>query len=190
MIPKFTSCFLLMLLLGTGRVLALVMDPLSIETMTRQADLVLQGKVLSTTCLRDNAGRIYTRVELEVSDVWKGSIAGSPFLIVHGGGILGEEYTQVAGQVQYEIGKEVVAFLVRNARGEGVTLGLMQGKFDVWQEAHTGVKHATNPFHGRFAQMPAGLARQSTAGGKHAPTDLASPLPLTVLKKQVQEAQR
>ena len=76
----------------------------------------------------------HTKVELEVTDVWKGAVSGSPFQIVMGGGVLGEEQAVVSGQVQDAVGEEVVAFLVRNARGEGVTLGLMQGKFHVWKD--------------------------------------------------------
>lgn len=161
---------------------ALLLDPLSLETLTRQADVVLQGKVLSKTCLRDAAGRIYTRVELEVLDVWKGAISGTPLVLVHGGGILGDKQSSVAGQAHYAVGEEVVAFLVRNERGEAVTLGLMQGKFQVWKDRVTGIKYAHNPFHGA-PPLPGGKLGVTRTGGGEKP---GQPLGLAELKRRVQ----
>jgi hypothetical protein len=159
-------------------------QPLAIESLTRQADLVLQGTVLSKTVQRDPTGRIYTAVELKVAEVWKGAIGNDPFLIVHGGGVLGEEESVVSGQVQYEVGEEVVAFLVHNQRGEGVTLGLMQGKFHVWQDARTGTRLAANPFHGILE--PTGSNVSAKSAGVTAP--LPGTLTLPELKRRVMEA--
>ena len=41
--------------------------PTSIEQLAGQSQLVLHGIVLSKSCQRDDAGRIYTKVELEVA---------------------------------------------------------------------------------------------------------------------------
>jgi hypothetical protein len=128
---------------------AVQMQPLSIEQLASQSALVVRGTVLSETCRRDPAGRIYTKIELQVGEVWKGSLATNRFTIVHGGGILGGEKSFVSGQVEYGMGEEVVAFLVLNQRGEGVTLGLAQGKFHVWREPKTGERLVHNVFHGQ-----------------------------------------
>jgi hypothetical protein len=127
---------------------SVLMTPLSIEEMSRTADVVLRGVVTSKSCRRDSAGRIYTRVDLQVLDLWKGRVAENPLCVLHGGGVLGDRVSSVSGQVNYEIGEEVVAFLIINRRGEAVTLGLAQGKFSVWEER--GEKLARNPFHGNF----------------------------------------
>jgi hypothetical protein len=180
------------LLLGTALLVmavaprAVVLQPLSIETLARKADLILQGAVLSKTCQRDATGRIYTRIELQVNELWKGAIPASPFLIVLGGGVLGEEQATVAGQVEYAVGEEVVVFLVRNPRGEGVTLGLTQGKFHVFPESSGSTRFVANPFHG----VPPAAAM------KLAPQDASSlgspggPLTLAELKRLVVEAAR
>ncbi len=84
------------------------MEPLSIEQLTENSTLVVQGRVLSKSCQRDPAGRIYTRVSLQVAEVWKGSLPQNPFHIVHGGGILGDRKATVSGQVEFGIGEEVV----------------------------------------------------------------------------------
>ncbi len=165
---------------------AVSFEPLSVEALTRQAELVLQGTVLSKTIQRDPTGRIYTAVEVQVSEVWKGAVGVSPFLIVHGGGVLGDEQATVSGQVHYDVGEEVVAFLVRNARGEGVTLGLMQGKFHVWRDPRTGTRYAMNPFNGVGGPGPKQASFKTTAPAK---PGLAA-LPLVELKNRVTEATR
>lgn len=181
-----TAAFLLLIATpSTSPLRAVIFDPLSIEALTAQADVVLQGTVLSQTCQRDPAGRIFTRVEIEVTEVWKGAISGSPFQVVHGGGTLGERRSVVGGQVEYDVGEEVVVFLVRNTRGEGVTLGLRQGKFHVWKDAQTGVKLAASPFHGGVLSSPASAALKSATGAR-----VDSTLELSQLKKRVEGASR
>lgn len=56
-------------LLATSMAQAVFMVPLGIDELTRKADLIVQGTVLDTTSLRDEAGRIYTRVYVRVSGV-------------------------------------------------------------------------------------------------------------------------
>jgi hypothetical protein len=130
---------------------AIQFTPLSIEQLTRESALVVRGTVLSKSCQRDSAGRIFTKVELEVAEVWKGTLLTNRFTVVHGGGILGDRKATVSGQVEYGIGEEVVAFLVLNQRGEGVTIGLAQGKFQITLEAGTGERLAHNLFYGESA---------------------------------------
>lgn len=135
-----------------------LMVPLPVEEIATRSQLVLQGKVLTNTVLRDDEGQIYTKVELQVDEVWKGALATNRFIIVLGGGILGDEGMTISGQVDYEVGEEVVAFLVLNARGEGVTLGLSQGKFHVWSDPVTGEKLVRNRFHGMRPAAPESAA--------------------------------
>jgi hypothetical protein len=124
------------------------MTPLAIEDLTAKAQLILHGNVLSTTVQRDPAGRIYTKIDLQVTEVWKGTLATNHFTIVHSGGVLGEEIATASGEVEYAVGEEVVAFLVINPQGEGVSIGLSQGKFQVSPDPATGEKLVHNRFHG------------------------------------------
>src|SRR5436309_11391207 len=103
---------LLLCCAGTSSLRAVQMQPLSIEQLTQKATLVVSGRVLSKSCLRDLAGRIYTRVELQIVEIWKGSLSTNLFPVVQGGGILGDEKATVSGQVEYSVGEEVVVFLV------------------------------------------------------------------------------
>lgn len=124
------------------------LTPMAIEELSKQADLIVHGTVLSKSCQRDDRGQIYTRVEIRIAEIWKGATSGAVITVVHGGGTLGEERAFVSGQVEYAIGEEVAGFFIRNKRGEAVTLALCQGKFRVWTDPRTGEKLATNPFHG------------------------------------------
>jgi hypothetical protein len=156
------------------------MFPLSIDRLSARANLVLQGKVLSTTVQRDLQGRIYTVVKLQVDEVWKGSLATNQFTLVHGGGVLGDEVAAVSGEAGYEVGEEVVAFLVLNQRGEGVSVGLSQGKFHVWKDPLNGQKLAHNRFHGRHPAAAGPPARGAVAA------NVLDRLTVTDLKQRVQ----
>ena len=152
--------------------------PLSIAELTERADVVIQGTVAAKTSLRDENGRIYTKVEMTVAELWKGSLTTNRFVIALASGILGDRGVAASGEATYEVGEEAVAFLVLNHRGEGVTIGLIQGKFAVTVEPGTGAKLARNIFHGAHAGFEA--QRQIQAG--LAPTRLT----VTDLKTQVQ----
>jgi hypothetical protein len=166
----------------TERVEAVIMTPLSIQELAGQAQLVVHGTVVNKSCLRDPDGRIYTKVELQLIDVWKGTPANNPLTIVHGGGTLGGEQVVVAAQVEYNLREEVVAFLALNQRGEAVTLGLAQGKFHVWQDRTTGDVLVRNPFHSSNSTP---TARRQSAGS----IGLA-PLTLAALKARVKKEEK
>jgi hypothetical protein len=164
-----------LLVFGGSPLRATHLRPLSIEQLAQKSHLILHGTVLSKSCQRDPEGRIYTKVELQITESWKGS--KDRFVLVHGGGVLGNESSEAVGQESYEVGEEVVAFVVLNQRGEGVTLGLAQGKFRIWVDPASGEKMAHNPFHGHAPQ---------TDGAK-APTSKKS-LSLLELKQRVKGA--
>lgn len=131
----------------SARLSAVLVEPMSIAELTKQADIILRGKVLSRTCEPSPGTQILTRVEIEVHEVWKGANPGARFQVVLAGGTLGNRRVVVPGQATYTPGEEIVAFLRKNDRGEGVTLSLCQGKFEIFTDA-TGKSFARNMFHG------------------------------------------
>src|SRR5690242_3530988 len=131
-LSKTALCLLILSL--TVALRATHFAPLSVEELSSASDVIVQGIVQSKTCARDDAGRLFTKIELAVSETWKGT-ASARFAIIQSGGILGEEGAMIPGQADYEIGEEVVAFLVLNPRGQSITLGLAHGKFHVWKDA-------------------------------------------------------
>ncbi|MBI2947143.1 MAG: hypothetical protein HYY23_05820 [Verrucomicrobia bacterium] len=156
---------------------AVIVTPLSIRELATRAELVVHGEVLKTSCQRDPAGRVYTRIELRVREAWKGTPATNPLILVHGGGIIGGERVEIPGQVEYAVGEEVVVFLVLNPRGEGVTVGLAQGKFHLWKDEGSGNLLVRNPFHGTGRNA---AATHATASG-----EISFPFTLSALKALV-----
>lgn len=140
--------------------------PMTIEQMTQAASVVLQGKVVNKSEHADEAGRIYTRVEIQVVDLWKGTVPANPIQVVHGGGTVGRKTMVVSHQVEYPPGEEVVAFLVVNPRGDFVTLGMAQGKFIIWSDPATGLKLARNIFHGVSSTRNTSASKQKAAPGE------------------------
>jgi len=168
---------------GTYSTRAVQMEPLSIEQLAEQSALVVQARVLSKSCQRDPAGRIFTKVELQVAEIWKGTLNTNRISLVQGGGILDGEKAIVSGQVDYGIGEEVVAFLVFNPRGEGVTLGLAQGKFHIRQDPGTGERLAHNLFHGQSESADQRIFRSDRRSTQRR-------LTLAELKRRVQGGNR
>ncbi len=180
--PRFIV-FLLVLGCFWANSLAVQVVPLSIEELTTRSALIVRATVASKSCLRDDRGRIYTEIELQVSEVWKGAHAGSKLTVVQSGGTLGDQRVVVSGEVNYVPGEAVVAFLVLNPKGQAVTLALMQGKFELLKDVATGATLARNPFHGNEAASPV-----AGGGGSVTKSAVAAKPALTVeeLKRRVQ----
>ena len=122
--------------------------PIPIDRLSTESDLVVYGNVIGKTIQKDDQGRIYTRVQLDINEVWKGNVSTKPFTIVHSGGVLGNRWSSTEGEVSYKLGEEVVVFLVLNSRGEGVTMGMQQGKFQVLDGYPTRTRYVRSLFHG------------------------------------------
>jgi hypothetical protein len=164
---------------------ALILQPLSVEELSQRADVIVRGVVSNKTCLRDAEGRIYTKLELQVSEVLKGTNASGALTVVHGGGTIGNRRQEVSGQAEFAVGEEIIGFFVFNPRGEAVTLGLCQGKFEVWLDTGSGVKLARNIFQGAApTETPPAPAAQQAASTPQSP----APLKLSDLKAQIQQA--
>ena len=170
--PVGVACWLQSMLAGP-------LLPLSIQDLTDAADVVLRGKVVCKKVSRDESGRVFTTVQLQVQDVWKGDVAGDTFEVVHGGGILGLRKVEVTYQVQFGICEEAVVFCRINSQGKGVTIGMIQGKFDVLKSENDSKICVRNMFHGGIP--PNSSSMQSRI---HMPHQL--PLIMESLKAQVQ----
>ena len=122
--------------------------PLSIETLAAKADAVVHGRVVRMSCQRDDGGRIFTKVHLQIIEQMNGRQHGATLVVIQGGGVLGRRIARSPIQPTYRVGAEVVVFVVFNSRDEAVTLGLNQGKFDVSRQPETSLATVRNPFYG------------------------------------------
>lgn len=155
--------------------------PLTIETLASKAEAVVHGKVKGMTCKRDATGRIFTEVQLKLTETLKGKPSGEVFRLVHGGGILGGKRSRSVADPKFKIGEEVVVFVVFNSRGEAIPVGMNQGRFEVFRPVASGEAMVRNPFHG-LAKRNDGRAVFKRALGQ------AQALTLSELKRRIRRA--
>jgi hypothetical protein len=111
--------------------LAETLQKLSLEELTREADVIIRGRIQKVgsqpTADRSN---ITTVVEVAVVDQWKGQKASSLFLNQPGGSAGGIAQA-VPGLPRFFPGEEVILFLKRIESDRFATVGGKQGKFVV-----------------------------------------------------------
>ncbi len=135
-----------------GPALAAVARPTSVESLARSADAVIRGQVSGQWSRWAGGGRrIFTSVQVTVSEVWKG--AAPPLVRIEvPGGAVGDIAQHVDAAPAFDDGEEVVVFLDR--RGDDWQVhGLALGTFRVeGDEARPGLEAF------RFApgEIPAG----------------------------------
>lgn len=122
--------------------------PLSIDQLVEESHWVVQGRVVEKSCHWDGQGRIFTQIKLDRVDVWKGESTGETFTFIQAGGTLGDIQMVATGEPTYQLREEVVVFLDKNQRGEGVSVGMAQGKFKTWLRESDQELMAFNLFHG------------------------------------------
>ena len=155
--------------------------PLSIDLLVAKADAVVHGKVVRMTCQRDDEGRMFTKVHFQIIEQVKGRQRGGTLVVVQGGGVLGRRIARSPIEPTYQVGAEVVVFVMFNSRDEAVTLGLNQGKFDVARQPKTGLATVRNPFHGLAKRDdPRAVVKRALGQSK--------PLTLAELKRRVRRA--
>lgn len=183
---------ILIILLGTvlaGDTRAAGVTPLAVELLTAKATWVVRGRVESLEATRGSDGRMTTRVEVPVAEVWKGTPTNR-IGVVLAGGILGNRRVSVIGQAAFRVGEEVVLFLVPNERGEGVIVELAQGKFAI-QRDDSGTLWVSNGIIG-IASPPESKATSVTEKSPANPARVLlpfqRPLRLSELKQRVQES--
>jgi hypothetical protein len=127
------GCLLSIFLLGCSSLWAATLEQLSLEEMVLQSSAIVRAKAAGSRSVRDGA-LIYTLVELEVLEQWKGDRAARLEIALPGGQVGG--FSQHFGGVPVLTpGQEFVAFLWTGRSGRTQLLGLSQGFFEVSHNA-------------------------------------------------------
>lgn len=104
--------------------------PLSIEQLSRDADAIVVGKVVSVTPERRGA-LIYSMAAIKVEQVVKGD-TGPEVTIESLGGRIGDETLAVSGTATYADGERVLVFLKKAGKADAYqTVGVHQGKLSI-----------------------------------------------------------
>ena len=110
---------------------------LTLGQLTRLSALVFDGKVTTREIFEDEKGRIWTRYQVEIKELWKGkgNHLGRVLELNLIGGTIGEGIVKrsqrIHGQVQLNIDQRGIFFLEKTAAGQYVFTGMSQGFFEV-----------------------------------------------------------
>ncbi len=116
--------------LWAGAAQATTMLREEVPELTRSSDAVVRGKVVRTESRwSSDRMRIYTEIELEVSESLKGAPA-KRITLVQPGGVVGDIGQTVSGLASFSPGEDVVVFLRKKGPRFAVN-GLGQGKYAV-----------------------------------------------------------
>lgn len=127
------GCLLSILWFGCSSLRAATLEQLSLDEMVVQSTAIVRAKAAGSHSIRDGA-LIYTIVELDVLEQWKGEPAARCEVALPGGRVGG--FSQHFGGVPVlEPGQEFVAFLWTGPSGRTQLLGLSQGFFEIARDA-------------------------------------------------------
>lgn len=142
------SLFSIVLLIGTMVVLTGITNsvraqvrPVSTDELTRQADIVVVGKVADVKAgWNSDRSRIFTTVTVAVDQTLKGDAGTTTAsILVPGGEVdgVGELYSH---SVQFKKDEEVVVFARKDKQGRLRVVSGEHGKLSVSQDAATGAR--------------------------------------------------
>lgn len=107
-----------------------VVAPMTVENLSRAADLVVHGKVESMTPALEGK-QVFTYVKVGVTEVIRGASADRSVVLKLYGGRHGGRATFIVGGPSVRLGEEVVLFLKAGRRSAYGLVGLSEGKFEV-----------------------------------------------------------
>lgn len=121
-------------LLLSSSVLATTVLPISLERMSKKAELIFYGTVVSNEVKVDEAsGHIATFTTFDVIDVIKGDVGDTHTIKQIGGQLPGSKTMfKIHGVPRFTIGEKTVVFMPQESQlGFASPLGLGQGRFTV-----------------------------------------------------------
>lgn len=109
--------------------------PVSIEQLTRNAELVVDGDIGKGESFRVD-GRIFTRVEVKLRGIWKGAVLLRTVSVIVRGGIVDGIGQRVDGEAVLDSGDHTVLFLRYDEQLAGYRpVALEQGAFRVREQS-------------------------------------------------------
>lgn len=112
--------------------LALTVEYISLERMTKESQIIVYGKVLSKYSVWEDKS-IYTYTTIEIKELIKGQYSSKKIVVKQMGGTVGYISQIIDGTPKLEIGKEMVLFL-RDWKGAYWIHSIVLGYFQVYEE--------------------------------------------------------
>ncbi len=137
------------------------LSQLSVEQMTDASDLIVRGTVTQVFTELDERGNVWTRAQVEVTEVLKGESSTRAILVDQMGGVHGNSYSVIRWAPRFSQGEEALFFLEELRSGRTSIVGWYQGKFTLRMDPEAGelmlVRFTTNqdrPYDHRFIPHP------------------------------------
>ena len=141
---------------------ATTMTELSVEQMTDASDLIVRGTVTQVFTELDDRGNVWTRAQVEISEVLKGNSKTNAVMVDQMGGVHGNSYSVVRWAPRFSKGEEALFFLEELRSGRTSIVGWYQGKFTLRMDPILGetmlvrfTTHQDRPYDHRFIPHPA-----------------------------------
>lgn len=147
---RYTSCccagLCVLLVAGTQMVRAHHVEGLSVDTLTRRAAVIVEGKITRVaSAWNANQTQIQTTVTLKVEKYHKGDLKQNTIDITFLGGVVGNITMAVIGQPSFAMNEDVFLFLRPNHAVRDIPfVGAHEGKFTVTTDPVTQVKRLRN----------------------------------------------
>ena len=123
------SCGIVVALAAMQPVRSTTLEQLSLDDMIQKSTAIVRGKLQPTTA-GYHGSIIYSHYQLNVAEVWKGSVGSSLDVAVPGGLVNGIRETY-SGAPSLVSGQDYVLFLWTSKSGLTQVIGLSQGLFNV-----------------------------------------------------------
>jgi len=140
---------------------ATTLTELSVEQMTDASDLIVRGTITQVFTELDERGNVWTRAQVEVSEVLKGVTTTKAVLVDQMGGVHGNSYSVIRWAPRFSKGEDAVFFLETLRSGKTSIVGWYQGKFTLRMDPDTSelmlVRFTANqdrPYDHRFIPHP------------------------------------
>lgn len=142
------------------------MIELSTEQLVDASDLVVRGTVVEIWTEFAPDGWVWTRAQVEVSEVIKGQPGLEAVIVDQPGGVWAGMETRVPGSARFATGEDALFFLEDLRSGHTVTVGMTQGKFNIRLDPSTRQEivqrlqaPANRPYKPDFMPLPAAEER-------------------------------
>ena len=107
-------------------------EPLSVADLAKRSDVIALGAVASVSSeWNSQKTTIYTRIGLNVEDLFKGTASNEMLSFYQLGGEVGNTASSVGDAAPFKRGERVIVFLYKNKDQKLALVGSFQGKFAI-----------------------------------------------------------
>ncbi len=118
-------------LLGGSPAEATTLARLSTEQIVDASELIVRGTVVEVWSELDENGAVWTRAQVDVTEVLKGDPETATVVVDQRGGTYAGRTYETGGSARFSVGEDALLFLETLSGGHVVPVGLVQGKYTV-----------------------------------------------------------